>query len=68
MKRIVAGFLGVGHGLVAAPAFAAVPDGDSSRAIWIALGVTFMGAFIAIFSSVIAATAGRKKQDAPGDE
>jgi hypothetical protein len=68
MKHIVAGFIGAGHCLMAAPAFAGVSDGESSKAIWIALGVTFSGAFIAIFGSVIAATAARKKQDGPDDE
>ena len=46
---------------VATPAFAAGNDDKANPAVWIALGVVFMGAFTAMIGTRLAASAKKKK-------
>lgn len=54
-----------GLSLLASPALASASGEGGSKAVWIALGVSFLGAFIAIFSSLAAALAARKRAKDP---
>lgn len=48
--------------LFATPAMAA-NNPDNDKAVWIALGVVFLGSFTAIGAAVLASIASRKKKD-----
>ena len=61
MSRLVATFGALALSFAATPALASEAAQGSSKAIWLALGVTFFGAFIAIFGSLTAAIAAKKK-------
>lgn len=49
---------------LATPALAETADGKDNKAVWIALGVVFMGSFTAISTSLYASYAAKKKKQA----
>lgn len=57
-----AAVLGLGALLVASPALAQGQVEGGSNAIWLALGVVFLGAFIALFGSLLAASGAAKNK------
>lgn len=57
-----AAVLGLVAMAIASPALAQGQVEGGSKAIWMALGVAFIGVFIAIFSSVMAASGAAKKK------
>ena len=57
-----AAILGLATMVAASPALAQGQEAGNSKAIWLALGVVFLGAFMAMFGSVLAAIGGAKKK------
>jgi hypothetical protein len=53
--------VGVAGLLAASPAFAA-DDTSNDKAVWIALGVVFLGSFTSIGAALLAAHAKKRKQ------
>jgi|GEM_PF-2160902 len=62
MSRLVTVIVSFVLALFATPVLANDAEGGTGKVVWIALGVTFLGAFVAIFSSLAAALAAKKNK------